>query len=1016
MGRPLRATYRLQLGTELTFERAREIVPYLARLGISHIYLSPVLRSRAGSEHGYDVVDPTRVNPALGSRADWDALVATVHDHGMGILLDIVPNHMGVGSENPYWDDLFANGPASRYAAWFDIDWAEERLGVRGRVLVPILGDDLDAAIARDEITIYAAGGRLRVRYFDHSFPLDPVTIPRVLTPALESLRATAPPGDADVRELGEVLDELLTLPPRLTRSSERLAERRRRGPAALAKLRELYISSGDVRAAVERAVRDFGEGSAGRIRLANLLAAQVYALVHWRRAAHEINYRRFFDINELVALRVGDPEVFEATHDLVLQWVRDGSVDALRVDHVDGLYDPRAYLDRLRASVRAAVAHDPSGVPAPPSDDREGRKPEGAEPGSAEPGSAEPAAHVPIFVEKILAGDERLPRDWPVDGTTGYEFLAQLDAISIDPAGRDTIEARYRRLLHLSRHAPAFDGVAQRSKELVLRTSLAADVRRLGRLLAHIAARDPDAAGVSRRELREAIIQLIASLSVYRTYFASGEPASAADRSVIEAALARAGTATIGDGRALRLLERIFLPAAECQPSLSPEDLRERDLFVHRFQQVSGPAAAKGVEDTALYRYTPLASLCEVGSSPDRPLAHATDQLHEANAERLSRSPLTLDCTSTHDTKRSADVRSRIDVLSELPDEWFAAVERWRREMRGARGREHGRPAPDAQTEYLLLQTLVGMWPLGGVSPSLRAELRERVEQYIVKAAREAKARTSWTDPNADFEGAIAHYIEALFSGQTGTLESIERFARRVEKAGIWNALARTLVHCTAPGTPDIYQGDELWSFSLVDPDNRRPVDFSMRDALLASLEREPPTIAELVANPEDGRLKLHVIHRALRCRRQHPSLFAAGEYHALVPTAPTCEKDRHALRAPDHNQPGASASDRSCHVFAFARRSTDATALVVVPRLTVTLGDGAPIGDDVWHDTRLTLPPSLRRSRWRRTIGRGDLEAHDGVLLLADILAESPVELLVGEGRESRKQTAERSELPRG
>jgi (1->4)-alpha-D-glucan 1-alpha-D-glucosylmutase len=553
--------------------------------------------------------------------------------------------------------------------------------------------------------------------------------------------------------------------------------------------------------------------------------------------------------------------------------------------------------------------------------------------------------------------------------------------------------------MLRLGRQAPAFDGVARRSKLLVLRTSLAADVRRLGRLLAPIAARDPAAAGIGRPQLREAIVQLIAALPVYRTYLASGEPASAADRSVIEDALARAVTAA--DERALRLLERLFLPEDEQQPSLSAGELRERDLFVQRFQQVSGPAAAKGVEDTALYRYTPLASLCEVGSSPDRPLANAMERLHEANAERLSRWPLTLDCTSTHDTKRSADVRSRIAVFSELPDEWFEAVERWRREMRHVRGLEHGHPAPDAHTEYLLFQTLVGIWPSGVASPSLCAELRERVEQYIVKATREAKARTSWTDPNTEFEEAIARYVEALFTRHSGTLESIERFARRVERPGIWNALARTLVHCTAPGTPDIYQGDELWNFSLVDPDNRRPVDFSMRDALLSSLERDPPSIADLVANPEDGRLKLHVIHRALRCRQQHPSLFASGAYHALTAATASGDERRPAHRDPNGPPPGAPPDDLSRHVVAFARHSTEATVLVVVPRLTATLGDGAPIGSDVWRDTRIVLPPTLQHPRWRRTIGHGPLEPREGVLLLADILAESPVELLVGEGR---------------
>ncbi|HEU4586246.1 MAG TPA: malto-oligosyltrehalose synthase, partial [Gemmatimonadaceae bacterium] len=934
MALPLRATYRLQLGAAFTLEHAREIVPYLSRLGISHMYLSPVLRSRTGSEHGYDVVDPTRLDPEIGGRTEWDALVRTLHEHGMGILLDIVPNHMGVGSENPYWDDLFANGPASRYAPWFDIDWGETRLGVRGRVLVPILGDDLDAVIARGEIVLFISRGLPRVRYFEHSFPLDPVTIPRVLIPALESLRAVSPAGDADVFELGEALDALLTLPPRLTRSEARVEERRSQVPVILARLAALYHRSAAVRDAVDRAVRQFGEGAAGRVRLADLLAAQVYVLVHWRRAAHEINYRRFFDINELVALRVGDPEVFAATHELLLEWVRDGSVDALRVDHVDGLYDPRAYLDRLRDSVHTELAR-----------------------------------HVPIFVEKILTADERLPRDWPVDGTTGYEFLAQLDALFIDPAGRGAIETRYRRMLRLGRNASDFESVARRCKDLVLRTSLAADVRRLVRILIPIAERDAEAACVSRPELRNALVAVIAALPVYRTYIAAGEPPSAADRKVIAIALSRAREASDVDARALRLLERLLLPANDDAPAASLDELRARDLFVHRFQQVSGPAAAKGVEDTALYRYTPLASLCEVGSSPDRPLADAPRRMHDANAERLALMPLSLDSTSTHDTKRSADVRSRISVLSELPDEWSAAVQRWRREMHRVRGRVRDQPAPDAHAEYLLYQTLVGMWPLGEVDARPHAELRERLTEYMLKAVREAKVRTSWTDPDADYERALTRYIAALFAGHAGTLADVERFARRIARAGVWNALARALVHCTAPGTPDIYQGDELWNFSLVDPDNRRPVDFTTRHALLDSLERDAPPLGDLLADPSDGRLKLHVLHRALRCRQEHASLFATGSYHPLEVIAPATPNDhQHRQHADPH--PPTPPTSLSRHIFAFARHSPDVTVLVVVPRLTTSLTDPAPIGPSTWRDARLSIPPSLRRPLWHRTI----------------------------------------------
>ncbi|MBX6330380.1 MAG: malto-oligosyltrehalose synthase [Gemmatimonadaceae bacterium] len=937
-GRPLlRATYRMQVNREVPLARARAAVPYLARLGISHLYLSPVLSSRPGSSHGYDVVDPTRLDPELGTDDDWAALVAALHAHGMGLLLDIVPNHMGVGQDNPFWDDLFANGPASPYAAWFDIDWREPRTGAQGRVLMPILGDRLGAVLARGEIGLRFDAGRLRVHYFDHSFPLDPATLPHVLAPAADVLRAapaTAHEGDT----LAALLRAMRLLPSRRTAAPERVARRRRDGPELLRRLEQLYEGSGPARDTLDLAAHAFATGAEGARRMRALLDAQVYALVFWRRAAEEINYRRFFDINELVALRMEDPAVFAATHRRVIRWVREGRADALRVDHIDGLRDPQAYLERLRRAVTPS------------------------------PGARGADAPVALFVEKVLSGDERLRADWPVQGTTGYELLNALEAIFIAPAGYEAIEDFYRHLIGVRHHPLRFADVAYRAKVHVLRTSLAADVRRLARLLAPVAARDPRTADLARSALAEAIIELIAALPVYRTYIVPrNERVDPEDRRVVDRALAAARERGGADPAALALLTDVLL--LHDAGALPAEERTARARVVQLFQQTSGPAAAKGVEDTALYRYAPLASLDEVGGTPDRPLAHAVERLHAANAERAARWPASLLTVSTHDTKRSADVRARLDVLSELPDAWSAAVTAWRARMRSARTRVRGRLAPDAHTEYLAYQTIVGIWPLEPPDHAARAALLERVREHMRKAMREAKARTSWTDPDAAVERALDAYLDALFAERSPVLDDVARFAARIARPGLWNALARTLVYTTAPGTPDVYQGDELWNFTLVDPDNRHPVDFEARARALDTLRGE--TLGALAAHPEDGRLKLYVLHRTLAARRAHPALFAAGTY-----------------------EPVRAVGARSAHVVAFVRRYGAQYALTVVPRFTVALGAGAPVGA-VWEETRLDAPETLGVGVWRRCIGDGEIH---GTLRLGDLLRDAPVELLLG------------------
>ena len=997
------ATYRLQLHAGFGLAAARRVVPYLARLGVSHVYSSPLLRARPGSTHGYDVVDFTTVDPALGGESAFAALVGALRGRDMGIVLDIVPNHMAVSDRNPFWNDVLEHGRSSRYASWFDIDWEAGEGRTRGRVLLPVLGDWYESVLASGDLRLTYANGRFRVRYFDAGFPVDPRTIAVVLDEALAPRRGgdagrpgRLPPAVRD--ELGSVAAALRALPPREPDKGS-TARRRSTAAAALRRLQALVERSGAARARVEQAVRAFG-GAEGAGRLRRLLDAQAYALVHWRRARGEVNYRRFFDINELVAVRVEDAAVFEATHARVLGWVADGRLDGLRVDHVDGLLDPRRYLERLRGGVEARL----------------------------------PAARREVFVllvEKILGADERLPSSWPVAGTTGYEFLNQLEALFLDSRGAVEVEEGYRLVVGRSED---FAAAARRGKRSALTKLLATDVQRLALRLRRIARREPAAGSPALPDLAAAIVETIVHLPVYRTYL-DGRPGSprTADRTRLEGALAAARAGRRAPAPALDLLERVRLGASGV--AVDPALERERLAFVLRFQQTSGPAAAKGVEDTALYVHVPLLSRNEVGGDPGRPVGDAPRAFQAANRQRARRWPRTLLCTTTHDTKRSADVRARLDVLTEVPELWLEKVARWRRWNAGHRRHAGPRLAPDANTEYLLYQTLVGVWPSppeAGTAGKLpqggeRRELRERLETYMEKAAREAKVQTSWIDPDLAFEDALRGFIRAILpdEGSSPFLDDVPRFVAHIGRAGLWNALARTLVHLTAPGTPDLYQGDELWNFSLVDPDNRRPVDFALRARLLEELEagfasatlarasragptggasavRSAPALFDsdardaflrgLLETPEDGKIKLHVILRTLAARAEYPELFRDGTY----------------LRA-------RASGHRAAHLFTFVRVAGARAALAVVPRLTVALVGSsrkAPVGWDAWRGTALRLPAATKCLTWTNALSGVPvpvLGRDRRTVAVAEALRHLPVALLVGiPGRRSARTSS--------
>ncbi|GIW39667.1 MAG: malto-oligosyltrehalose synthase [Candidatus Binatia bacterium] len=851
-----RATYRLQLRQGRTLVEARELVPYLHRLGISHLYLSPVFRARPGSSHGYDVTDPMRIDPELGTEEDLRALVTELRAHGMGLLLDVVPNHMAACFENAAWRDVLAYGPRSRFASWFDVDWTRHG----GKIWLPILGDPLPEVLRRGEIDLVWHDGQVAFRYFDHRLPLRPDTEARVLAGVFLQER------DLPLVPLFRRLSLLGSL-----RGEQRVSEA---DASELEKVRlatEERLGAGG-RVLVQRVL----EGWQGE-RLREILRRQHYRLGFWRKKARALNYRRFFDIDGLVALRQEDETVFRGTHARILEWAEQGLLDGLRIDHVDGLLEPEAYLRRL-------------------------------------------GTRVAIFVEKILAPGEELPESWRVEGTTGYEFLGRADALFVDPEGYRKIEAWYRSQLDSRRWPRDFETAALGAKREMLRGPLACDVDRVVRsfLRSFELPRSESAA------LRRALVEFVAQLPVYRTYVSSPR---AEDRRYVDHALSRSRALGIHHGTLEEAWQLGFARA------LRPARLSA----LGRIEQLSGPAAAKGIEDTAFYRYAPLLSTVEVGAIPGFGLENAAELLHGANLARMRRHPRTLLAASTHDTKRSADARSRLHVLSEAADRWIEAVGRWREANRPFRTGVGRGQRPGFAAEYHFYQCALALWPEDG---DWTPELVGRVEAAVLKAAREAKIETSWTDPDGAFEEALRSFVRRALSREEAAsfLEDAGAFERSVRRPALWSALSRTLLQLTSPGVPDVYQGDELWNSSLVDPDNRRSVDFDLRKRLLGEVsgdfERE---LGKWVREPECGRAKLFALWRVLRLRAVSPRLFTEGSY------APLEVRGRHAA-----------------HLFAFLRELGDDRAVVLVPRLLFRMGaefDKPPVGE-VWGDTAVVLP----------------------------------------------------------
>ena len=875
------ATYRLQFNRQFTFLDAKELAAYLHDLGIGDLYASSCFAAKEGSIHGYDVVNHTVFNKEIGNEQSYLDLAEELRRLEMGLILDFVPNHMCVDSpENPWWMDVLENGPSSPYGNFFDIDWQPVKKELTNKVLLPFLGDQYGKALEKGNCAWFTARGRFFVTYAQLQIPLEPRSYLLILGHRPDQLQQRLAAEDPALLEFLSIITSLQHLPLASERDPDKREERYREKEIVKKRLWQLCQQSPQVATFLGENLIIFN-GNPGDPRSFDLLDAllleQSYRLSYWRVATDEINYRRFFDINSLAAIRMEDRAVFEKTHPLLFRLIREGSVTGVRIDHVDGLYDPLAYLHSLQRGCfvdswsDACADETACGKALGEADEEEVSK---------------NRSNRPLYVlcEKILMKGEQLPEEWPVFGTTGYDFLNHVNGIFVDTENAkafDRIDYRY------VGRVTDFQEVVYEKKKLVMQASLSGEVNMLGHQLNTISERDRLTRDFTLNSLSRAITEVIACFPVYRTYVNSGGVRDK-DEQYVESAVSRAKrknpaiSASIFDFlRSVLLLE---LPEHATQ-----DDKKSWLYFVMHFQQITGPVMAKGLEDTAFYVYNRLLSLNDVGGAPGR-FGISLEAFHGQNLERAKSLPHTMLATATHDTKRGEDVRTRIDALSEIPGKWHRALVRWTA-LNKKRGSLDNQPVPDRNEEYLLYQTLLGAWPLGEMDQAAYAAFGARIREYMIKAIREAKVNTSWVGPNTPYEEALTSFVDAVLAApsENAFLQEFAPFRKLIAHYGMFSSLSQTLLKMTSPGVPDFYQGTELWDFSLVDPDNRRPVDYGIRIKALAGLKAAEAEIGprklfrKLLDSREDGRIKLYIIYRCLNFRRDRNDLFQRGDYRPL-------------------------------------------------------------------------------------------------------------------------------------
>ncbi len=907
------ATYRLQFNPAFGFRQAAEIVDYLSKLGITCLYASPIFKARQGSTHGYDIVDPNRLNPELGSIEEFEALTEAVEQEGMMWLQDIVPNHMAFDAQNRVLIDVLENGPHSKYFGFFDVEWDHPYGGIKGRLLAPFLGRFFGECLESGEIRLCYAQEGFTIHYYDFRLPLRIESYPSILTHRLPALKKKLGPKDPDYIKFLGVLGVLYGL--RTGPSEKGASERYDQISFVKVLLWELYAGNAEIRTFLDRNLGMFnGEGLAQGQKhlLENLLRDQFFRLSFWKVATEEINYRRFFIINELISLRMEDQQVFDHCHALLFKLVADGKITGLRIDHVDGLHDPTRYLHSIRAKV----------------------------------------GEIYTVVEKILAVGERIPKFWPIAGTTGYDFMNGLNGLFCEQKNEKAFSRIYARQAGFTW---SYRELVADKKKFIAEKRMAGDVDNLAHLIKNISSRYRQGSDLTLLGLKSAIVLTLAHFPVYRTYF-SPEGSRPEDCHYVKEAVAKAKAQDPEQVPELEFIENLLLQ--EFGHELNVRERNEWLRVVMKFQQLSGPLMAKGLEDTVLYIYNRLISLNEVGGNPSR-FGGSLKSFHDFNRHRALHHPHDMNATSTHDVKRGEDIRARLNVLSEVPREWERAVRTWRKLNRKHKRLVNGILVPEPNDEYFLYQTLVGAFPFGD-----EPGFSERIKAYIVKAVREAKMVTSWLKPDETYEKAYLAFVEAILDAgeENPFLKSFLPFQGMVAEYGIWNALSQALLKITSPGVPDFYQGSELWDLHLVDPDNRRPVDFAARQAILEEFLRvkqgPQDLLSELLCSRTDGKIKFYVIYTALKARKDLRETFQLGHYLPLR-----------------------TGGEFKSHVIAFARKYHQSWAMVVVPRFLTRLvaPSEIPIGEHVWHDTHKTIPASAK-------------------LMVGEVLHRFPVALLVG------------------
>lgn len=966
------STYRLQLNNFFRIADASRVVGYLSELGITDIYSSPYFRSGPGSTHGYDVVDHNSLNPELGTEDEYEDFFAEIRNRGMGQILDIVPNHMCISCNgNAWWMDVLENGQAARCAEYFDIDWDPVKTELKGKVLLPMLADQYGKVLEAGELVLKFEEGAFVLCYGELKLPLLPETYVDVLKHRISSLELLLKAEDPYLTEYLSIITSLSHLPGCAEQDAEKISERYREKEIAKKRLFTLCSNNGDIAKFVDENVTIIN-GVKGDTKsfdlLDELLSRQVYRLAYWRVAADEINYRRFFDINSFGAIRVENPDVFWGIHGLVLRLIKEGKVTGLRVDHPDGLYNPTEYFAQLQRECLYLLTG-------------------GTQPGQAEVLQAgadhheqQEKATLSFYVigEKILMKGEKVPDEWPVSGTTGYAFMNKLNGIFVDA---DAAKKFTRIYTDFTGSRSTFQEIVYEKKKLIMEAVMSGEINTLAHVLSRIADKDRHTRDFTLNSLRKAIIEVIAFFPVYRSYI-STYSVTERDRQYIELAVLKARRKNLSlSGSVFDFLRDILL--LRFPEGISDGERKTRHDFVMRFQQITSPVTAKGVEDTAYYVYNRLVSLNEVGGAPER-FGSPVDAFHGHNIGRLKSFPHTLNATSTHDTKRGEDVRARINVLSEMPAEWKKHLALWSRLNRRKKALVDGNPVPDANEEYLFYQTLLGTWPTSPMDAEKYVSYKKRIVSYMQKSIREAKANSSWIDPDIAYEEAMTAFIDSVLENghDNHFLKSFSPFHNVVMHLGIFNSLSQTLMKIASPGVPDFYQGTELWDLTLVDPDNRGAVDYESRIRILADIKKREEQIGpmelarEFAAGREDGRIKFYVTYKALAYRKANREIFETGDYLPLE-----------------------ASGERADNICAFARRLGERTAVIVIPRLL-----GRHISEpaepfswrDIWGTSAVLIPFATAGDSYRNVFTGETMKVDSAAISLSKIFADLPVTLL--------------------